>query len=159
MAGSGVIERLGALSTGVGRAIGFFTSGGTQRVEAESSPRAGSIATGEKCSGKNTVHSEKCIHRDIYVNLMKGKRIKAQALAIVLGVVSSALAQVATQRIEGFAEVDFHHNANRGTASRDFRGMAQGYITAGWWAEGQMTRNLGCGRALRGEKSVRYTPL
>lgn len=47
-----------------------------------------------------------------------------------------------SQRVEGFASVEFHHNANRGQTSRDFRGMATGYMTAGWWAAGQMQRNV-----------------
>jgi sialidase-1 len=43
--------------------------------------------------------------------------------------------------VEGFDQVEFHHNANRSAASRDFRGMAPGYMTAGWWAPGQMKDN------------------
>src|SRR5918993_4806243 len=46
------------------------------------------------------------------------------------------------QWVEGFDEVEFHHNANRGAAARDFRGMAPGFMTAGWWAPGQMKKNL-----------------
>jgi sialidase-1 len=46
------------------------------------------------------------------------------------------------QRVEGFDKVEFHHNANRGAAARDFRGMAPGFMTAGWWAPGQMKKNL-----------------
>jgi len=45
------------------------------------------------------------------------------------------------QWVEGFAEVETHHNANRAMPSRDFRGMARGYMTAGWWAPGQMKDN------------------
>lgn len=44
--------------------------------------------------------------------------------------------------VEGFASVVFHHAANRNIACRDFRGMASGYMTAGWWAPGQMAKNL-----------------
>ena len=55
---------------------------------------------------------------------------------------SAALAQPDTERVEGFASVEFHHNANRGAASRDFRGTTRGYMTAGWWAPGQMTKNI-----------------
>lgn len=50
-------------------------------------------------------------------------------------------AQVDRQKVEGFAAVEFHHDANRGAASRDFRGMAPGFMTAGWWAPGQMKDN------------------
>ena len=46
-----------------------------------------------------------------------------------------------TQWVEGFDKVEFHHNANRNAMSRDFRGMARGYMTAGWWAPGQIKKN------------------
>ena len=46
------------------------------------------------------------------------------------------------QWVEGFEEVEFHYNANRTAASRDFRGMTPGYMTAGWWAQGQMKKNI-----------------
>lgn len=42
------------------------------------------------------------------------------------------------QVAEGFDKIVFHYNANRTAASRDFRGMAPGYMTAGWWMPGQM---------------------
>jgi hypothetical protein len=45
------------------------------------------------------------------------------------------------QWVEGFDTVAFHHNANRTAAVRDFRGAARGYMTAGWWAKGQMINN------------------
>lgn len=45
------------------------------------------------------------------------------------------------QRVEGFSAVEFHHNANRSTPSRDFRGLSVGYMTAGWWAAGQTKDN------------------
>ena len=63
---------------------------------------------------------------------------KATLFALVAPV---AVAQAQPQFIEGFSRVEFHHNANRSAASRDFRGMAPGYLTAGWWAPGQMARN------------------
>jgi hypothetical protein len=59
----------------------------------------------------------------------------------LLGLASIAVAQGDRQKIEGFAAVEFHHDANRGTPSRDFRGMAPGFMTAGWWAPGQMKDN------------------
>lgn len=46
------------------------------------------------------------------------------------------------QWVEGFDKVAFHYNANRTASARDFRGMAPGYMTAGWWAEGQMKKNI-----------------
>jgi hypothetical protein len=45
------------------------------------------------------------------------------------------------QWIEGFDTVVFHYNANRMANSRDFRGQSIGFMTAGWWAAGQMEKN------------------
>src|SRR3954462_1954400 len=45
------------------------------------------------------------------------------------------------QWVEGFAEVEFHHDANGSTPTRDFRGSSRGYMTAGWWAPGEMKKN------------------
>lgn len=42
------------------------------------------------------------------------------------------------QWVEGFDKIVFHYNANKTSAVRDFRGTAPGYMTAGWWAHGQM---------------------
>jgi sialidase-1 len=50
--------------------------------------------------------------------------------------------QHSTQTIEGFDKVEFHHNANGATPTRDFRGLSRGYMTAGWWAPGQMKKNI-----------------
>lgn len=47
----------------------------------------------------------------------------------------------AAQNVEGFGTVEFHHNANRGSSTRDFRGTARAYLTAGWWAPGQVADN------------------
>lgn len=52
----------------------------------------------------------------------------------------SVLAQEA-QQVEGFDTVAFHYNANRAAAVRDFRGQTKGYMTAGWWAKGQLKKN------------------
>jgi sialidase-1 len=46
-----------------------------------------------------------------------------------------------SQWVEGFESVEFHHNANGSAPTRDFRGLARGYMTAGWWAPGQMKKN------------------
>jgi sialidase-1 len=46
-----------------------------------------------------------------------------------------------TQWVEGFDKVSFHHNANGAKPTLDFRGPARGYMTAGWWAPGQMENN------------------
>ncbi len=63
------------------------------------------------------------------------------AAAIFLGVTLAAFGQ-GVQWVEGFDEVEFHYNANRDALSRDFRGMARGFMTAGWWAPGQMAENV-----------------
>lgn len=47
----------------------------------------------------------------------------------------------ATQWVEGFDTVKFHYDANRSRPVLDFRGWAKGYMTAGWWAPGQMKKN------------------
>ncbi|MES2695397.1 MAG: sialidase family protein [Verrucomicrobiota bacterium] len=48
----------------------------------------------------------------------------------------------AAQNVEGFDAVEFHHNGNRMSPStRDFRGTARAYMTAGWWAPGQVANN------------------
>lgn len=46
------------------------------------------------------------------------------------------------QYVEGFDAVIFHYNANRTSATRDFRGISHGYMTAGWWAQEQMKNNV-----------------
>lgn len=46
------------------------------------------------------------------------------------------------QQVEGFDTVQFHYNANRLRPVRDFRGTTRGYMTAGWWAGGQMKKNI-----------------
>jgi hypothetical protein len=45
------------------------------------------------------------------------------------------------QRVEGFAKVEFSHNANGSAPTRDFRGNARGYMTAAWWSPAQMKKN------------------
>ncbi len=65
-------------------------------------------------------------------------------LLVAAGVILvSAIGASAANRqwVEGFAEVEFHHNANGATPTRDFRGSARGYMTAGWWAPGEMKKN------------------
>lgn len=46
------------------------------------------------------------------------------------------------QKCDGFDTIVFHHNANRMMPGRDFKGMAPGYMTAGWWAPGQIKKNI-----------------
>jgi photosystem II stability/assembly factor-like uncharacterized protein len=69
----------------------------------------------------------------------------AKKLGIV--VVVSLLFNVITyaqdrQRVEGFDSVVFHYNANSTGVVSDFRGSSRGYMTAGWWAPGQMKKNI-----------------
>lgn len=46
------------------------------------------------------------------------------------------------QAVEGFDQIEFHYNANRARPQVDFRGSTRGYMTAGWWAKGQMEENI-----------------
>ena len=70
------------------------------------------------------------------------KMIARVSIALVLLWGTAVAAEPAPQLVEGFAKVEFHHDANRSKPSLDFRGMAVGYMTAGWWAPGQMEKNL-----------------
>ena len=46
------------------------------------------------------------------------------------------------QWVEGFDSVVFHYNGNRSLATLDYRGNSRGYMTASWWAPGQMKKNI-----------------
>jgi hypothetical protein len=46
------------------------------------------------------------------------------------------------QKVEGFDTVLFHYNGNRSLATLDYRGNTRGYMTAAWWAPGQMKNNI-----------------
>jgi hypothetical protein len=48
----------------------------------------------------------------------------------------------AAQWVEGFDQVEFHHESGMNPVTRDFRGMSRGYMTAAWWAPGQMAKNF-----------------
>jgi hypothetical protein len=64
-------------------------------------------------------------------------------MASVMAFSLAAGASAATRQwVEGFGEVEFHHNANGPTPTRDFRGLARGYMTAGWWAPGETKKNF-----------------
>jgi sialidase-1 len=65
----------------------------------------------------------------------------AAAFVVVLILSAAASLSAETQWVEGFDSVQFHHNANGSTPTRDFRGPSRGYMTAGWWAPGQMKQN------------------
>lgn len=66
---------------------------------------------------------------------------KANLLFIIPLFLSAIALGQERQSVEGFDKVVFHYNINRSAQSRDFRGMAPGYMTAGWWADGQMKNN------------------
>ncbi|HEY0770092.1 MAG TPA: sialidase family protein, partial [Sphingobacteriaceae bacterium] len=66
---------------------------------------------------------------------------KANLLFIIPLFLSAITLGQERQSVEGFDKVVFHYNINRSAQSRDFRGMAPGYMTAGWWADGQMKNN------------------
>ncbi len=64
----------------------------------------------------------------------------AASCVVFLALATAGPAQP-TQWVEGFDRVEFHYNANYTPNSRDFRGAARGYLTAGWWAPGQRAQN------------------
>jgi sialidase-1 len=66
---------------------------------------------------------------------------KTNLLFIVFALITTIALGQERQSVEGLDKVVFHYNVNRLTPSRDFRGMAPGYMTAGWWAAGQMENN------------------
>jgi|GEM_PF-6375895 len=61
--------------------------------------------------------------------------------ALFFGLVPFVTAQT-PQKVEGFDQIEFHYsNMFIGVGSRDFRGVAPAYLTAGWWAPGQLKDN------------------
>ena len=69
------------------------------------------------------------------------KKLNLCLMLFCLCICTAALAQQ-TQKVEGFNSVVFQYNANRSLAVRDFLGSSKGYMTAGWWAKGQMKDNI-----------------
>jgi photosystem II stability/assembly factor-like uncharacterized protein len=67
--------------------------------------------------------------------------MKPMSIASLLTLTTIASGQ-GPQWVEGFDQVEFHHDAGRSPLTRDFRGLSQGYMTAAWWAPGQMGRNI-----------------
>src|SRR5215813_11168435 len=67
--------------------------------------------------------------------------MRAADFFVALVLVASTASAADRQRVEGFDKVEFHHNANGATPTRDFRGTARGYMTAGWWIPGEMKQN------------------
>jgi hypothetical protein len=48
----------------------------------------------------------------------------------------------AAQKVEGFGEIVFVHPHDFARSSVDFRGESPGFMTAEWWAPGQMQHNI-----------------
>lgn len=73
------------------------------------------------------------------------RALSSFALTLLLSatavVTTPTTAAPATQWVEGFDAIEFHHNANRGSSTRDYRGTSRAYMTAGWWAPGQVADN------------------
>src|SRR5947208_2435269 len=67
---------------------------------------------------------------------------RALLAAVIVFSLAAGVSAATRQWVEGFGEIEFHHNANGATPTRDFRGMARGYMTAGWWAPGEMKKNF-----------------
>ena len=67
-------------------------------------------------------------------------RFVIRTLLLSLALAGASSAQEDMQWVEGFDKVEFHHGANRGVASRDFRGNARGYMTAAWWSPSSARR-------------------
>jgi hypothetical protein len=61
-------------------------------------------------------------------------------LGLLICVAGSALG-ADVQEVEGFDTIDFHHPQQFDGPTRDYRGKARGYMTASWWAPGQMKDN------------------
>ena len=70
---------------------------------------------------------------------MNNNKITAIGFAFLFAF--STLAQQ-RQNVEGFDTVAFHHFAPWTGSGRDFRGVSLGYMTACWWAPGQMKNNV-----------------
>src|SRR6476659_3746834 len=70
------------------------------------------------------------------------RAVLASLIAMVATIGFAAGAAAASQQwVEGFAAVEFHHDANGATPTRDFRGPCRGYMTARWWSPGEMKKN------------------
>ena len=72
-------------------------------------------------------------------------RIVFELLAFAAVSLRGGVSSAESQRVEGFAAVEFHHNANGAAPTRDFRGAARGYMTAGWWIPGSARRGAADG--------------
>ncbi|MBL8210609.1 MAG: exo-alpha-sialidase [Bryobacterales bacterium] len=64
--------------------------------------------------------------------------------ALAVSVMAAGVLGGQVQRVEGFGAIVFAHNNHTSAtirSGRDFRGPAPGYMTAGWWAPGQLKDN------------------
>jgi len=68
-------------------------------------------------------------------------RTRAAIFFAALVLITSAAPAANRQWVEGFDKIEFHHGANGAAPTRDFRGTARGYMTAGWWIPGEMKQN------------------
>jgi sialidase-1 len=68
-------------------------------------------------------------------------RTRAATFFAAFVLIASAASAANRQWVEGFDKVEFHHGANGASPTRDFRGTARGYMTAGWWIPGEMKQN------------------
>ncbi|MDQ7948691.1 MAG: sialidase family protein [Pedobacter sp.] len=68
--------------------------------------------------------------------------MKKLRLILIICCIAFSLQAQQQQAVEGFSAVDFHNDANRARPQLDFRGNTKGYMTAGWWAKGQLKKNI-----------------
>jgi sialidase-1 len=71
---------------------------------------------------------------------MKKKSIISYFFITIIAI-STAWSQE-KQNVAGFDTVLFHYNGNRSLATKDYRGNSRGFMTAAWWAPGQMKKNI-----------------
>lgn len=70
--------------------------------------------------------------------MMKIGRLKEMVLIAVAMALATTTFAEAPQWVEGFDKVEFFQDRSN---TRDFRGTSLGYMTAAWWAPGQMKKN------------------
>lgn len=83
--------------------------------------------------------------------MCRREKINILVLIFCLTTTTIALGQ-SPQWVEGFDKVEFHHNGYRGSSTRDYRGMARGYMTAAWWTTQIKTNFLSWKTAVVPEK-------
>ena len=68
--------------------------------------------------------------------------MKFSGIALFLTLTAATVLAQTTQWVEGFDQVEFHHNAPRAPLARDFRGVANSYIAAAWYAPTEMKEHM-----------------